>query len=108
MATTGVAAEASSQSKRRTLETIPGRAGAGVSLDSRMGNDGAAGVGPHGWTGMVGWLRIMAFSRTDTAGRSRGFKFREWDGRTLQTALGTSDRRARLQPGDQASITLTG
>jgi hypothetical protein len=73
MATTGVAAEASSQSKRRTLETIPGRVGAGVSLDSRMGNDGAAGVGPHGWTGIVGWLRIMVFSRTDTAGRSRGF-----------------------------------
>jgi hypothetical protein len=38
-----------------------------------MGNDGAAGVGPHGWIGIVGWLRIMAFSRTDTAGRSRGF-----------------------------------
>src|SRR4030095_12428513 len=72
MATTGVAAEASSQSKRRTLETIPGRVGGGVSLDSRMGNDGAASVGPHGWTGIVGWLRIMAFSRTDTAGRSRG------------------------------------
>jgi hypothetical protein len=28
--------------------------------------------------------------------------------RTLQTASGTSDRRAKLQPGDQAGITLTG
>jgi hypothetical protein len=87
-----VAAEASSQSKRRTLETMPGRVGAGVSLDSRMGNDGAAGICPHGSTGVVGWLRIMVLSRTGTAGRSRGFNFREWNGRTLQTALGTSDR----------------
>jgi hypothetical protein len=74
MATTGMAAEASSQSKRRTLDTIPGRVSAGVSLDSTIGNDGpAAGVGPHGRTGIVGWLRIMAYSRTATAGRSRGF-----------------------------------
>jgi hypothetical protein len=108
MATTGVVAEASSQSRRWTLETSPGRVGAGVSLDSRIGNDGLAGVCPPVWIGMVGWLRIMAFSRTGTAGRSRGFKSGEWDGRTLQTVLGTADRRARLQPGDQASITLTG
>ena len=74
MATTGVAAEASSQSRRLALDTIPGRVGAGVSLDSRIGKDGAAGIGPLGWIGMVGWLRIMAFSRTDTAGRSSGFK----------------------------------
>ena len=60
MATTGAAAEVSSQSRSWTLDTIPGRVGAGVSLDSRIGNDGAAVVGPHGRTGMVGWLRIMA------------------------------------------------
>src|SRR4029453_3955994 len=62
MATTGVAAEASSQSRSWTLGTSPGRVGAGVSLDSRIGNDGAAGAGPHCWTGMVGWLFIMACS----------------------------------------------
>jgi hypothetical protein len=38
--------------------------GAGVSLDSRIGNDGTAEVGLHGRTPMVGWLGIMAFSRT--------------------------------------------
>src|SRR5215207_7298008 len=74
MAITGVAAEASSQSRRLSLGTSPGRVGAGVSLDSRMGNDGAAGVGPHVWIGVVGWLRIMAFSRTNAAGRFRGVK----------------------------------
>ena len=62
MATTGVAAEASSQSRSRPLDTSPGRVGAGVSFDSTMENDGAAGVGAHGWIGMVGLLRIMTFS----------------------------------------------
>jgi hypothetical protein len=74
MTTIGVAAEASSQSRRRILEMSPERVGAGVSLDSRMGNDGAAGVGPHVWIGVVGWLRIMAVSRTNAAGRFRGVK----------------------------------
>jgi hypothetical protein len=40
-------------------------------LDSRMGNDGAVGACTHCWTGTVGWLRIMVFSRTATAGRVR-------------------------------------
>jgi hypothetical protein len=64
MATTGVAAEASSHSRSWALDTSPGRVGAGVSLDSRIGNDGTAEVGLHGRTPMVGWLGIMAFSRT--------------------------------------------
>jgi hypothetical protein len=45
IATTGVAAEASSQSRSWSLDTIPGRVGAGVSLDSTIGKDGAAGMG---------------------------------------------------------------
>src|SRR5688500_11375226 len=74
MAMIGVAAEASSQSSRWTLDTISRRVGVGVSLHSRMENDGVAGVGTHVWIGMVGWLRMMAFSWTDTGGRSGGFK----------------------------------
>jgi hypothetical protein len=108
MAITGAAAEASSQSRRRTLDTIPGRVGAGVSFDSTIGKDGAAEIGLGGWIGMVGWLRIMAFSRTGNGWQFKSLQVREWAGRTLQTALGTSDRGPRLQPADQASITQTG
>ena len=60
MVTTGVAAEASSQSRSWILVTSPGRVGAGVSFDSRMGNDGTARVDPHGRIAVVCWLRIMA------------------------------------------------
>ncbi len=60
MATTGVAAEASSLSRRPLRGTMPGRPSAGASFDSRTGNGGPAGIGLHGWIGMVGWLRIMS------------------------------------------------
>jgi hypothetical protein len=45
IATTGAAAEASSQSRSWTLDTIPGRVGAGVNFDSTIGKDGAAEIG---------------------------------------------------------------
>jgi hypothetical protein len=104
MATTGVAAEASSHSRSWTLVTRPGRVGAGVSLDSRIGNDGtAADIGSRGWTGMVDWLRIMAFP-----GQLRLADLvahvREWTGRALQSALGLrTDERGYNQPTKHAS-----
>ena len=61
MATTGVAAEASSWSRRLPRGTMPGRVGAGASFDSRIGKGGPAGTGFRGWIGMVGWLRMCPF-----------------------------------------------
>jgi hypothetical protein len=37
---------------------------------------------------MVGWLRIMAFSRTGNGWQFKSLQVREWAGRTLQTELG--------------------
>src|SRR4029453_2756157 len=110
MATTGAAAEASSHSRRRTLDTSPRRPSGGGSFNSTIGNDGAGGVGPHGWIGMVGWLRIMAFSRTATAGRSQVFEPRSgtvehsrphWGGhRTVGRGYNRPTMQASPGPGD--------
>jgi hypothetical protein len=85
MATTGVAAEASSHSRSWTLDTRPGRVGAGVNFDSTIGNDGAAEIGLHGRTAMVGWLGIMASLPGSYCWQIRWLEVREWDGRALQT-----------------------
>jgi hypothetical protein len=63
MATTGVAAEASSQSRRLPLDTIPGRCNGGLSFDSRIGKDGAAGIDAPGGTETVDWLGVIDLSR---------------------------------------------
>jgi hypothetical protein len=44
---------------------------------------------------MVGWLRIMTFSRTGNGWQIKSLQVREWAGRTLQTALGTSGPKRR-------------
>lgn len=61
MATTGVAADASSRSRRLGRDTMPARSNGGVSFDSRTGNDDAAALAFHVWVEAVDCLGIMSF-----------------------------------------------
>jgi hypothetical protein len=71
-----------------------------------MGNNGMAGVGLHDWTGMIGWLRITAFSRTATTSGSGGFQ----SGSGLEHSRsyrGRTDKRGYNRT-NKPSITRTG